>query len=220
MIRARETRLAAGWRAFDPAHSVDRSKKRGVPDRDEDVSSPATLVPLDDGRATSDERFVSLWNTHYGSVFAYAKRRAPAEVAGEVAGAVFTVLWRRIDQPLEDPLPWLYAVARRELANQRRGEARRRRLSIRSGRAGHAGTRTEPDVAEGAVEESMARAALARLRDEDREVLMLVAWEGLDPAGAAAALGVTPAAFAVRLHRARRRLESDLSSQREEPCHE
>jgi RNA polymerase sigma-70 factor (ECF subfamily) len=187
-----------------------------VPDRDEDVSSSATLVPIDGGGATSDDRLVALWNAHYGSVLAYAKRRAPAEMAREVASAVFTVLWRRIDEPLDDPLPWLLAVARRELANQRRGEARRRRLNIRARIAGRADTSTVPDLAVGAVEQSMARAALARLRLEDREVLMLVAWEGLDPARAAAALGITPAAFAVRLHRARRRLESHLSSHSEE----
>ena len=192
-------------------------KKPGVPDRDKDVSSPTTLVPIDGGGATSDERLIALWNAHYGHVLAYARRRAPAEIAGEVASAVFTVLWRRIDEPLDDPLPWLYAVARRELANQRRGEARRLRLGIRAGRSGRADTSAVPDVAEGAVEQSMALAALARLRPDDREVLMLIAWEGLDPARAAATLGVTPAAFAVRLHRARRRLESHLSPQPEEP---
>jgi len=104
--------------------------------------------------------------------------------------------------------PWLLAVARRELANQRRGEARRRRLTLRARRVEQP---TAPDPADGAVAQAVARAALARLRPEDREILMLVAWEGLDPVRAAAALGITPSAFAVRLHRARRRLESHLS---------
>jgi RNA polymerase sigma factor (sigma-70 family) len=192
-------------------------KKRGVADRNQDVSSPTTVVPIDGGGATSADRLVTLWNTHYDHVLAYAKRRAPAEVAGDVASAVFTVLWRRIDEPLDDPLPWMYAVARRELANQRRGEARRRQLGTRARIAGRTDALTAPDVAEGAIAGSMARAALARLRPDDREVLMLVAWEGLEPARAAAVLGVTPAAFAVRLHRARRRLESHLSAHREEP---
>jgi RNA polymerase sigma-70 factor (ECF subfamily) len=155
-----------------------------------------------------------LWNAHYGEVLAYARRRAPADVAAEVASAAFTVLWRRIDQPLDDPLPWLYAVTRRELANQRRGEVRRRRLRSRVRRSGD---RFEADVAEGAVEGTVARAALAKLRPADREVLLLVAWEGLDPARAATALGVTPATLAVRLHRARQRLESILSITPEEP---
>jgi len=149
-----------------------------------------------------------LWTAHYAHVLAYVQRRAPAETANDVAAAVFAVLWRRIDEPLDEPLPWLLAVARRELANQRRGEARRRRLSLRARRVEQP---TAPDPADGAVAQAVARAALARLRPEDREILMLVAWEGLDPVRAAAALGITPSAFAVRLHRARRRLESHLS---------
>jgi RNA polymerase sigma factor (sigma-70 family) len=176
------------------------------------VSSPATLVPTGGG-AMRDERLAALWQAHYGDVLAYAERRAPSDVAADVVSAVFTVLWRRIDEPLDDPLPWLYAVARRELANQRRGSRRRQALLARVSR-GRAGATA--DVADSAVEGSIARTALARLRPADREVLMLVAWEGLDPERAAATLGVTEATFAVRLHRARRRLEAHLSAITEE----
>jgi len=45
--------------------------------------------------------------------------------------------------------------------------------------------------------------ALAELPPNDREALMLVNWEGLTPAEAAHVLGESPAAFRVRLHRAR-----------------
>ncbi len=48
--------------------------------------------------------------------------------------------------------------------------------------------------------------ALAALRPIDREALLLIAWEDLDPARAARAAGCSRAAFHVRLHRARRRL--------------
>jgi len=53
-------------------------------------------------------------------------------------------------------------------------------------------------------------AAFAALRERDREALRLVAWDGLDAAEAAEILGVTRLAVAVRLHRARRRLENAL----------
>ncbi|TCC57419.1 sigma-70 family RNA polymerase sigma factor [Kribbella pittospori] len=46
-----------------------------------------------------------------------------------------------------------------------------------------------------------------QLSDADRELLSLVAWEGLDTAQLAAALGCSRNSAAVRLHRARRRLE-------------
>ena len=54
-------------------------------------------------------------------------------------------------------------------------------------------------------------AALAGLREGDREVLTLLAWDGLTPAQASESLGCSRATFAVRLHRARRRLERELA---------
>ena len=54
-------------------------------------------------------------------------------------------------------------------------------------------------------------AAFRRLSERDREALALVAWEGLDHAAAARALGCSRAAFAVRIHRARRRLAASLA---------
>jgi RNA polymerase sigma factor (sigma-70 family) len=49
------------------------------------------------------------------------------------------------------------------------------------------------------------RSALDGLSDSDRELLLLVAWEGLSHAEAAAALGISPVAARSRLHRARMR---------------
>jgi len=178
------------------------------------VTFPAALEATARGRTAADDRLTALWHAHHPAVLAYARRRAPEETAQEVAGAAFAVLWRRIAEPPEDPLPWLLAVARRELANRHRGEARWRRLT---GRVRQGAAITAPDPADGAVEQAMARAALGRLRPDDREILMLVAWDGLDPTRAAAVLGITSDAFAVRLHRARRRLESHLTPREETP---
>jgi RNA polymerase sigma factor (sigma-70 family) len=159
------------------------------------------------------DQFSALWHAYYRPVYAYARRRTTAESAADVATATFAVLWRRIDDLPVDTLPWLYSVARRELANQRRGDARRGRVLnslstlLRAGGPGSAA-----DAADIAVDGASARAALARLRPGDREVLMLVAWEGLDTDEAAVALSISPTAFAVRLHRARRRLDAALSA--------
>jgi DNA-directed RNA polymerase specialized sigma24 family protein len=46
---------------------------------------------------------------------------------------------------------------------------------------------------------------------DDREVLALVAWEGLDARRAAAVLGCNVGAFTMRLTRARRRLRAVLT---------
>ena len=59
--------------------------------------------------------------------------------------------------------------------------------------------------------------ALAALGERDREALLLVAWDGLEPAAAAEALGVRSGTFAVRLHRARRRFARRLAELDAEP---
>lgn len=193
------------------------SGKNGpVPDRDGNVIAPTTERPAHGLAVPSrDERFAALWAAHHPEVLAYARRRAAgAEDADEVTNATFAVLWRRIDDPPRDPLPWLYSVARRQLANQHRGHARRAALRRRLF-GGPTPIPAVPDASAPVADRMGARAALARLSASDREMLMLVAWEGLDPTEAAAVLGITPATFAVRLHRARRRLDSHLSDPKE-----
>jgi DNA-directed RNA polymerase specialized sigma24 family protein len=106
--------------------------------------------------------------------------------------------------PLEDPLPWLLGCARRVLANQRRGERRQGSLAERLARA--------PAAAPEPAGDGALAAAFAQLRPQDREVLTLVAWDGLDGVRAARALGCSRGAFAVRLHRARRRLAAALEA--------
>jgi len=153
------------------------------------------------------DSFAALFDAHYPAVLAYCRRRASDDDAGDAALATFETLWRSIDEPPIQPLPWLYRVAAGQLANGRRSEHRHRRLLDRVSRR-LPGALTPADPADTTTEASAARSALARLRPADREVLLLVAWEGLDPHEAATALGLTPGTFAVRLHRARNRLEA------------
>jgi RNA polymerase sigma-70 factor (ECF subfamily) len=161
----------------------------------------------------SAQIFAALWTAHHGSVLAYCRRRAPAEIAGDAATATFGVLWRRIADPPAAPLPWLYGVARRELANRRRAQSR---FASFLGRLANDRIATGAEVAAEASSQAMdrfsARTALGRLRPDDRELLMLIAWEGLSPTDAAASLGISIPTFSVRLHRARRRLESELAA--------
>jgi RNA polymerase sigma-70 factor (ECF subfamily) len=163
--------------------------------------------------------FAALWTAHHGSVLAYCRRRASAEIAADAATATFAVLWRRIADAPNDPLPWLYAVARRELANGRRAQSRFGAfLSRLSNDRIVTGAELAADPSSQAVDRSNARSALGRLRPDDRELLMLIAWEGLSPADAAASLGLSVPTFSVRLHRARQRLESELAAfNKEEP---
>ena len=153
----------------------------------------------------SRARFELLYARHAAAVKAYALRRADAASADDVVAEVFVVCWRRLDELPAEELPWLFGVARRVLSTQRRGERRRAALGERLARAAPPG------------QESAERAlgdALSCLADGDRELLLLVAWEGLSPNEAALALGVKPSTARVRLMRARRRLAAALTNER------
>jgi RNA polymerase sigma factor (sigma-70 family) len=154
-------------------------------------------------------RFEELWDELFPRVLGYALRRTDQEEARDVVAETFTVAWRRLeDVPAgDDALPWLLATARKQLANRRRrDETRGRHANLRMNP--FAGTTT--DHADDVAERSSLAAAFTRLSDEDRETLALIAWDGLQPREAAVVAGCSAATFAVRAHRARRRLAALL----------
>jgi RNA polymerase sigma-70 factor, ECF subfamily len=154
-------------------------------------------------------RFDALFTAYQRHVLGYAMRRTRVLAdAEDVAAETFTIAWRKIDiLPAAEPLPWLYAVARRVLANHRRGHGRRERLA--------ALLRAE-DVATplraGEKRDGPTFAALASLPPADQEILRLVAWEELGNQQIAGVLGITANAVAIRLHRARARFANALAS--------
>ena len=150
--------------------------------------------------------FDDLFAAYYSQVFKFVVRRAPLACVEDVLAETFLVAWRRSDRLPEDPLPWLLGIARRVLANQRRGELRRSELLNRLRSAWSAPAVWEPPAG---LSPELADAVRA-LSERDREALLLVAWEGLDARQAAAVLGCSPAAFRVRLHRARHRVAAQL----------
>ncbi len=150
-------------------------------------------------------RFEQLYRTHAGAVRAYAIRRAPSDaVADDVVSDVFLVVWRRLDDVPDQPVPWLLAIARRALANRRRSERRAAALTDRLVSVRRPFT-ASPETGDRLLD------ALSTLPEPDRELLMLVAWEGLEPSEIAQLLGIRPGTVAVRLHRARGRLASALA---------
>jgi RNA polymerase sigma-70 factor (ECF subfamily) len=145
-------------------------------------------------------RFEQIYAEHHTAVRAYVRRRAPEAVVDDVVSDTFLVCLRKIDRVPDEPLPWLYAVARKTLANERRKRARvAHRHEVPAG---------EPTpVGDGAL-----AAAFNALNERDREVLRLVAWEGLSLADAATVLGCSAVACRVRYHRAKSRLASRLAA--------
>ena len=150
----------------------------------------------------------ALYTAHADRVLAYLLHRTDRETAQDILSETFVLAWRKSGSVPDDALPWLLASARRLLANRVRSDQRYRalteRLAVLADRTGAAeigdaiGTRAE--VAD----------ALAALSEQDREVLVLSAWYGLTAKQAAVVMGCTATAFAVRLHRARKRFRAAL----------
>ena len=84
---------------------------------------------------TSDaqRRFETLYDAHRLEVLADCARRVRAAQAGDACAETFLVAWRRMDAvpPPPKTLPYLYGIAARVIANQRRTLHRRSRLHHR-----------------------------------------------------------------------------------------
>jgi RNA polymerase sigma factor (sigma-70 family) len=148
--------------------------------------------------------FERLYREFGPDVLAFCRRRVASDVADDVTAETFLVVWRRLSDVPRSPRGWLLGIARLTLANQRRSVRRRDALIARVGweRSGEGDAADARSVIE----------ALSCLSDLDQEALLLAAWDGLNSREAAQVLGCTPAAFRLRLHRARRRFERVLAA--------
>jgi RNA polymerase sigma-70 factor (ECF subfamily) len=159
--------------------------------------------------ADREERFDAVYRSYFAAVMDYALRRAAPEVAHDVVADTFLIVWRRLERLPEEPLPWLLGIARKTLANQRRSAHRRDALlgELEVGEL----VRAQEHSNESHLAVSEITVALERLPDSDRELLRLIAWEGLSVVEAARVVGQSAATCRVRLHRARRRLLRELA---------
>jgi len=157
-----------------------------------------------DSASAAEARFREVF-VYLPEVVAYARRRGSRDPEALAAEAL-TIAWRKLaDVPADDARPWLFATARNLLlAERRKASGADGRDAIRE-LAGEA----EPEVE--ILDRELER-CLRALSVRDREALLLVAWEDLTPALAARSLGVSQAAFRVRLHRSRKRLRRLLEA--------
>jgi RNA polymerase sigma factor (sigma-70 family) len=145
-----------------------------------------------------------------------ARRVADPHTVADLTAEVFlaAISSAHTYRPSQGPqVAWLYGVARNVIAGERRRAARELRAT---GRIAGYRLLDEDDIArleERIDAESRGRAAyqaFARLPEEERAVLELVALDGLPVKDAAAALGIRPGAARMRLQRARRAAQRDL----------
>jgi RNA polymerase sigma factor (sigma-70 family) len=163
------------------------------------------------------ERFRAIYVSNYARVLGYALRRTESpDDAADVVAETFLAAWRRLeDVPHgEEARLWLYGVARRVLANHRRGGVRRMRLGERLRQELSLRRQANADADADATADDQLdwlRAAFDSLRPRDQEAIALVAWEGLRTEELARALGCSPNAAKILLHRARKRFAAQLA---------
>jgi RNA polymerase sigma-70 factor (ECF subfamily) len=158
---------------------------------------------------TDQERLEAMYDACAHRVYAYALRHCGPDDADDVVSEAFAAAWRRIDVVPEVALPWLLVTAGNVIRNRRRADLRRTTLTTNLAQV-HQHTTAGAD--ELVAERAHLFAALERLSDLELEALLLVAWDGLDPRGAAEVARCAPRAFRARLSRARARLAAELDS--------
>jgi RNA polymerase sigma-70 factor (ECF subfamily) len=161
------------------------------------------------------ERFAVIFDRHGPHIHRYLDRRMGRQVADDLLAETFLIALdrrRQYDLSRPDARPWLYGIATNVVSRHWRAEARevklRTRALVSEPEAGHA-----ERVAEQVTAQAMGKLlgiALAGLADADRDVLLLIAWEGLAYDEVAAALAIPVGTVRSRLNRARRKVQRTL----------
>lgn len=174
----------------------------------------------DDHAAISDslgrpEAFAPVFERHARELHRFLSRRV-GELADDLLGELFLTAFAgraSYRAELDDARPWLYGIATNLVRRHHRAEQTRYRALARVPLAV-----VSPDDSGSAIasaDASLVRprlaAALAGLKDADRDVLLLLAWAQLDQAEVAVALGIPVGTVRSRLHRARRQLQPVLA---------
>ncbi|HRW01046.1 MAG TPA: sigma-70 family RNA polymerase sigma factor, partial [Tetrasphaera sp.] len=112
----------------------------------------------------------------------------------------FLHAWRRRAELPAEPLPWLLVTARHTIHNRTRGQRRAESL-WRQAVSEYWRTPAPLPPDEAVAERDAMIAALAACSPAEREALLLIAWDGLTYADAAAVLGCSERALTVRVSR-------------------
>lgn len=164
-----------------------------------------------DDVASFERAFHAAYSAHRGLVFGFLLRLAGDP---DTAADLFQNVWIKLARhrqrlrPDTDLRAWLCTVARREYLSYRRAQL------LDLSRVLALGREPAPDPTERDPRLIEVNAALRRLSDVDREVLLVTSVDGLSPQKAASVLGITDTALRQRLVRARRRLEAALEKER------
>lgn len=162
------------------------------------------------------ESFAELYDRHAPTLFRFAARRLGDQAAEDVIAETFLAAFRhrdRYDSSRRDARPWLYGIAVKVIGKHRRSELRMLRALARIGVDAAGDTeagRSDERIAAAAMAPELA-AALAGLRSENRDVLLLVAWAELSYEEISQSLEIPIGTVRSRLNRARRQIREALT---------
>jgi RNA polymerase sigma-70 factor (ECF subfamily) len=157
--------------------------------------------------------FDLVFAAEFPALHRYLRRRVGASLAEDIAASVFAAAfrgWDRLDET-RPVRPWLYGIAANLVRRHRRAEVRELRAYARSG----VDSIALDDAVEGRLAAQACRrelaAALAELRPQQREILLLHAWAELSDAEIATALSLPLGTVKSSLSRTRERLRRRLA---------
>ncbi|MFI6031721.1 RNA polymerase sigma factor [Amycolatopsis magusensis] len=163
-------------------------------------------------------RFAEIYDRHAAHIQRYLARRVGAQAAEDALNETFLAAFgkrHRYDRARPDARPWLYGIATRVVGQHRRDEVREYRLRASLAPAEEVDGPADRVAAKVSAQATSAAVAtgLTSLADGDRDVLLLIAWEGLSYEEVAAALAIPVGTVRSRLNRARRKVRAALGSE-------
>ena len=161
------------------------------------------------------EDFGVLFDRHAPAIQRHLTRRLGREIADDLVAETFLAAFRkrrRYDFTRADARPWLYGIATKLISQHRRDEAKQYRIAAavpaEFSEACHADLVAAQVTAQ--AMNSLLATGLAELSGGDRDVLLLIAWEGLAYDEVAVALGIPVGTVRSRLNRARKKVRAVL----------
>ena len=161
------------------------------------------------------EQFSVVFDRHFEAVHRYLHRRVGRQLADDLSAEAFAEAFRqrdRYDRAWPDARPWLFGIVANLVRRQGRNERRRLLAYARNGVDVIVDVDMESadDRVDAAAMSRRLALALASLRAEDRDVLLLLAWADLTYEEIARALDIPEGTVRSRIHRGRRKLRESL----------
>jgi RNA polymerase sigma-70 factor (ECF subfamily) len=152
--------------------------------------------------------FAGVFDRHFRAIFRFLQGRVGVQLAEDLASETFMLAFRRrrsYDLSREDARPWLYGIATNLMREHRRAEERHLRAYARMSDESALAPGQTPDHFDPGLS-----AALLELGQEERNLILLLAWADLTYEQLAHVLDVPVGTVRSRVSRVRSKLSARL----------